>query len=358
MNSAPKGTTVTDTSSAASPTTGPRPATMADVAQRVGVSRQLVGLVFRNAAGVGSDTRAKILEAARVLGYSPNTAARALRAGSTKYIGVIFDPAHSAPVEIIEWLYTFARESGYRLVVSALTPIRDEREAITEIVGHRCEALILIAPRSSPELLRRVAGQIPIVVIGRGIPDSEFDIVRSQGDSGIDSVVVHLASLGHAEIVYVHGVDMLDGELRLAGYRAATKRLALAENILEVRGDYTEECGANAARILLAGEALPTAIVCSNDQAALGLSHTLAAAGVRIPADVSITGFDDSRVARLSFMNLTTVRQDPREVGEAAIAAAISRITGTGVTGTEVFTSARLVVRGSTAVPSRPPASF
>ena len=358
MNFAPKGTTVTESSSAPSPRDGPRPATMADVAERVGVSRQLVGLVFRNAAGVGADTRERILEAARVMGYSPNTAARALRAGSTKYIGVIFDPAHSAPVEIIEWLYAFAHESGYRLVVSALTPIRDESEAITEIVGHRCEALILIAPRSSPELLRRVAGQIPIVVIGRGIPDSEFDLVRSQGDSGIESVVVHLAGLGHTDIVYVHGVDMLDGALRLSGYRTAAQRLALTEQILEVRGDYTEECGARAARILLAREVLPTAIVCSNDQAALGLSHTLAAAGVCIPADVSITGFDDSRVARLSFMNLTTVRQDPREVGEAAIAAAISRITGTRVTGTEVFTSARLVVRGSTAVPSRPPASF
>lgn len=342
-----------DPSSAASPVTGPRPATMADVAEQVGVSRQLVGLVFRNAAGVGAETRKKILEAARILGYSPNTAARALRAGSTKYIGVIFDPAHSAPVEIIEWLYAFAHESGYKLVVSALTPIRDESEAITEVVGYRCEALILIAPRSSPEQLRLVAGQIPIVVIGRGIPRSSFDLVRSEGDRGIESVVDHLANLGHTEIVYVHGVDMLDGELRLAGYRDGMQRLALTERILEVHGDYTEECGASAARILLAGGVLPTAIVCSNDQAALGLSHTLAAAGVRIPGDVSITGFDDSRVARLSYMNLTTVRQDPKEVGEAAIAAAIRRITGSGEMGVEVFTSAQLVTRGSTAGPSR-----
>ena len=344
---------MTDPSSATSPTTGPRPTTMADVAQRVGVSRQLVGLVFRNAPGVGAETRQKILEAAQVLGYSPNTAARTLRAGSTKYIGVVFDPAHTAPVEIIEWLYFFAHEVGYKLVVSALTPIRDESEAISEVVGYRCEALILIAPRTSPEQLRLVAGPLPVVVIGRGISGSEFDLVRSQGDSGIASVVDHLADLGHTEIVYVHGVDMLDADLRLAGYRAGANRRALAERILEVHGDYTEECGASAARLLLAAKALPTAIVCSNDQAALGLSHTLAAAGVRIPADVSITGFDDSRVARLSFMSLTTVRQDPKEVGAAAITAAITRITAGRATGTEVFTSARLVVRGSTAVPSR-----
>jgi len=344
---------VPDSSSVTSPNNGPRPATMADVARRVGVSRQLVGLVFRNAAGVGADTRRKILGAAAELGYSPNMAARSLRAGSTKYIGVVFNPAHSAPVEIIEWLYTFAHEAGYKLVVSALTPTRDESEAITEIVGYRCEALILIAPRSSPELLRRVVGTIPLVIIGRGMPDSGFDQVRSQGDAGIEAVVDYLAGRGHTEITFVHGADMLDADVRLAGYRNAMTRLRLTQDLVDVRGDYTEECGATAARRLLARDALPTAIVCNNDQAALGLSHTLGAAGVRIPVDVSITGFDDSRIARLSFMNLTTVRQDPKEVGQAAIAAAIARITHGGAAPTEVLTSARLVVRGSTTGPSR-----
>lgn len=326
---------------------------MADVADRVGVSRQLVGLVFRDAVGVGADTRLRILDAARELGYSPNIAARSLRSPSTKYIGVIFDPAHSAPVEIIEWLYSFAHASGYKLVVSALTPTRDESEAITEVVGYRCEALILIAPRSSPAVLREVAGKIPIVVIGRGFIGSEFDTIQSQGDAGIDAIVCHLSDLGHREITFVHGADMLDADLRLSGYTAAMSRLGLPQAILTVRRDYTEECGANAARMLLAGAQLPTAIVCNNDQSAMGLSHTLAAAGVRIPTDVSVTGFDDSRVARLSFMNLTTVRQDPKEVGEAAIAAAIGRITDDAAVPTADFTTAALVVRGSTAPPSR-----
>ncbi len=342
---------MTGTSPEKSSTSGLRPATMADVAEQVGVSRQLVGLVFRNASGVGAETRQKILDAAQALGYSPNSAARSLRSPSTKYIGVIFDPAHSAPVEIIEWLYSYAHEAGYKLVVSALTPTRNESEAITEIVGFRCEALILIAPRSTPELLHHSVGQIPLVIIGRGLTNSEFDLVRSQGDVGIASVVAHLASLGHTEIAYIHGADMLDADVRLAGYREAMKQGGLMERILDIYGEYTEECGATAAGLLLAGGALPTAIVCNNDQAALGLSHSLLAAGIRIPADVSVTGFDDSRIARFSFLNLTTVRQDPKEVGEAAIKAAIRRIAEPAASPAEVLTSAKLVLRSSTSAP-------
>lgn len=331
-----------------------RPPTMADVAARVGVSRQLVSLVFRDEAGVGAATRQKILDAATELGYSPNTAARSLRRTSTKLIGVIFDPAHSAPVDIIEWLYDYAHQAGYTLDVSTLTPRRDEIAAITELVGNRCEALILIAPRSTPTGLRAASSGIPIVVIGRRMPGREFDLVRSQGDTGISAVVDHLVELGHADIAYVHGSGMLDSDVRLSGYRTAMEARGLTLRILEVRSDYTEESGARAAETMLAeassGERrMPTAIVCNNDQAALGLSHRLLQAGIRIPLDVSVTGFDDSRVARLSFMDLTTVRQDPREVAEATIAAAIARITGSRSDVTEVLTSARLVVRGSTA---------
>ena len=339
-----------------SPGADRRPATMADVAHHVGVSRQLVGLVFRNEAGVSASTKAKILDAARELGYRPNSAARSLRSTSTKYIGVIFDPAHSAAVDIIEWLYATAHESDYNLVVSTLTPSREESEAIIELMGYRCEALILIAPRSSPAVLKAAAGNIPLVVIGRGMPGSGFDLVRSRGDDGIAAAVRHLAALGHTAIAYVHGVDMLDADVRLSGYRTAMSILGYRENIVDVRGNYTEESGATAAGMLLdATDALPTAIVCSNDQAALGLTHRLLQAGLNIPTDVSVTGFDDSAVARMSFMNLTTVRQDPREVGQAAIAAAIRRITvaatATATAAVEVFTSAKLVVRASTAPP-------
>ncbi|MFM9272360.1 LacI family DNA-binding transcriptional regulator [Pseudarthrobacter sp. NKDBFgelt] len=330
-----------------------RRATMADVAAHVGVSRQLVGLAFSNEPGVADKTRIRILDAAAELGYRPNTAARSLRSASTKSIGVIFHPNESAPLEIVEWLYEYGRRAGYRVIVSTATPSREEQRAIDELIGYRCEALILISPREDPAALRSASGHTPVVVIGRDMPNTEFDVVRSKGDEGIESIVRHLADLGHKDITYVHGSDMFESELRLAGYQRAISALGLCEQVLEIRGDYTEESGASAARLLLEGERLPTAIVCNNDQAALGLSHVLQQAGVLIPEHVSVTGYDDSRVAGLSFLDLTTARQDPEEIGAAAISAAVTRITGSTSQPTQNWTSAPLVVRGSTKPPSR-----
>ncbi|MCZ9881782.1 LacI family DNA-binding transcriptional regulator [Arthrobacter sp. B2a2-09] len=330
-----------------------RRATMADVAAHVGVSRQLVGLVFRNEQGVAAQTRKRILDAADELGYRPNTAARSLRSASTKTIGVIFHPNESAPLEIIEWIYEYGRRAGYTVIVSTASPTRAERRAIDELIGYRCEALILISPREDPDVLRSATGHTPVVVVGRDMPNSEFDVVRSRGDEGIETIVRYLASLGHTDMIYVHGSDMFDSELRLAGYRRAMSSLGLGEQVLELPGDYTEESGASAARVLLERELLPTAIVCNNDQAALGLSHVLQQAGVLIPEHVSLTGYDDSRIASLSFLDLTTARQDPEEIGAAAIRAAVARITGDASKPTQSWTSAPLVVRGSTAVPPK-----
>lgn len=324
---------------------------MADVAELVGVSRQLVGLVFRNQPGVSKETRAKILTAAQELGYSPNVAAQNLRRSTTKYIGVIFDPSHSAALEILEWLYTAAHEANYKLVVSSVTAHRGETEAISELLGYRCEALILIAPRCTPEEISQTAGSIPAVIIGRKIENSPFDVVRSAGDAGIEAVVDHLVELGHQNIAYVNGIDMLDSQVRASGYIRAMTKHKLNELIVEVHTDYTEASGSTAASTLLAEKALPTAIVCCNDQAALGMVTTLAQAGIAIPGEVSVTGYDDSRVARLPFMNLTTVHQDPQEVGEAAMGVALQRIAGELTAAVEILTSAQLVIRSSTAAP-------
>jgi DNA-binding LacI/PurR family transcriptional regulator len=328
-----------------------RPATMADVADRVGVSRQLVGLVFRDQAGVSAATKQRILDAAAELGYVPNTAARSLRSPSTKSIGVSFDPSESAPADIVHWLHDVAKAAGYRLIVSTRTRSEDDVAAVAELVGYRCEAVILIAPRSEPSALLAAAGRTPVVVIGRQLDGAEFDVVRSRGDAGVADLVDYLFGLGHRSIAFVNASGMLDSHIRLAGYSSAVDRLGLASEVLEVTGDYTEESGARAAEVLLALPRLPTAVMCNNDQAALGLAHRLRQAGIRIPDDVSITGFDDSRIARLSFMDLTTVRQDPREVAEATIAQVVARIASPDAPVIEHLTSAQVVLRGSTRAP-------
>lgn len=346
-----EGTGARDARNLAPKRTGRR-ATMSDVAARVGVSRQLVGLVFRNEAGVGADTRDRILAAARHLGYSPNTAAQSLRGSSTRSIGVIFNPYELTPLDILSRIYEHAAAAGYRVLVSTTTQTRTEQAAIDELVGYRCEALILIAPRAGFDELRRVIGPTPVVVVGRGMPGSDFDVVRSRGAEGMDSMVRYLAGLGHRSICYVHCLDLLDAEVRLGGYRRAMAELGLEQRVIELPDDFTEEAGARVAGMLLQGGELPGAVMCNNDLAASGLSHGLLRAGIRCPQDISITGYDDNRIAGLTYLDLTTVCQDPNEMAQNAVEAAVARAAGIAGPPREIFTSARLVIRSSTAAPT------
>ena len=325
---------------------------MADVAARVGVSRQLVGLVFRDQAGVSAESKERILEAARELGYSPNVAARALRRESTRSIGITFDSSHNTPVEIVDALYSVAHRAGYTLIISLVNTSRDDIAALDELIGYRCEALIMMSPSSDPGRLRAVAGRTPIVIVGRDVRAPRFAVVRARGDDGIESAVDLLVGLGHRDISFVNGTSMLEAELRFSGYRRAMSKWGLPERVIDVQGDYTEESGARAADVLLQPGSVPTAVVCNNDQAALGLIFALRAAGVNVPGRVSVTGYDDNRVARLSFIDLTTVRLDPTEVAEAAIAAAIAMIHDPDAAPIASAISARLVVRGTTAAPA------
>lgn len=324
---------------------------MLDVATRVGVSRQLVGLAFRNEPGVSSSTRERIFEAASELGYSPDIAARSLRRRSSNYIGVLFNPAHSSADDIVEALYESAHRHGYNLILGALTATRDEQAAITELLGFRTESVILISPEMPVNDLRKLAKRLPVVSIGRPLPQGVCGAVRSDGEQGIAATVDHLVGLGHRDIAYVLTRSLPEFAGRLQGYLSAMHRHGLAPRVLEIDGDFTEESGARAAEALLAEPVAPTAVVCSNDHAAVGLIHRLLRAGVRVPEDISVAGYDDSRLARLSFVDLTSARQDPVEMSDAAVEAAVRMMEDQDAAPQERMIVPTLVVRGSTARP-------
>lgn len=328
-----------------------RAPTMGDVADRVGVSRQAVGLVFRNDRGISAETRQRILQAAAELGYQPDVAARSLRQRSSKHLGVVFSPNHSAEVDIVDAIYPAAAAGGYGVVLSALTSTRNGSAAIDEVLGYRCAAVILVGLTLGNEDLRRLASRIPVVTLGgNDSQDNGCDDVRSAGDIGIGMAVDHLYSLGHRDIAYVHGKHMSSASVRYRGYTDAVRRLKLRRRTIVIPNDYVEEAGARAARILLQAEVFPTAVVMANDHAAVGLIHTCLRAGLQIPDDLSVTGFDDSRIAQLSYVDLTTVRQDGALMAQAAVAAALSRINGRRDP-VETIIEPTLIVRGTTAAP-------
>ncbi|WP_158647198.1 LacI family DNA-binding transcriptional regulator [Actinoplanes sp. ATCC 53533] len=336
-----------------------RPATMADIAAHLGVSRQLVSLVLRNAPGASEETRRRVRQAAKDLGFSPHVGAQSLRRTRSTDLGVVFTPAHSTESEIIEHIYPAAATHGYDVILSAQTSTRTTNHAVEELLGHRCAGLIIIGSPLDHAGLRAVSRRspVPVVDVGSGRRNTHYDIVRSAGDNGIDDMVTHLAGLGHRRIAYVDPAAMPAAALRRRGYDRAVTRLGLPADVLTMPGDYTEsdyfdEAGSAAARLLLRREALPTAVVAPNDHTAVGMLQILLRDGVRVPEDVSITGFDDAPVARLSSVNLTTVRQDPHLMGVAAVEAAVRRIQDRDHKPGETVVATSLVERGS-AAPAR-----
>jgi len=330
---------------------GGRRPTMGDVAERVGVSRQLVGIVFRNDKGVSAETRGRILAAAAELGYQPDVAAQTLRQRSSKYLGVVFSPANSAESDIIESLYVAAAAGGYGVVLSALTSSRAATTAIEEVLGYRCAALLMIGSVVPITDLRAAAGKLPVVLIGGAkAQPTGCDYVRSAGDVAIAQIVDYLAGLGHREIAYIYGSGMASADLRHAGYLTAMTKLGLTPRTVHIAGDYTENSGAAAASILLRDSTFPTAVIAANDQSASGFIHACLRVGLRVPQDVSVTGFDDSRIAQLPYLQLTSMRQDGQLMAQASVEAALSRIKGRREPIETVITPT-LVIRASTDVP-------
>jgi DNA-binding LacI/PurR family transcriptional regulator len=333
-----------------------RDPTMADIAAYLGVSRQLVSLVLRDVPGASAETRERVLRAAKELGYSPHIGARTLRQARSRHLGVAFAPAHATEPEIAEAIYPAAAKHGYHVVLSAQTAVRSTQQATEELLGYRCAAVLIIGSNLANPQLRALAqrAKVPVVVIGAGGRNTSFDVVRSAGDTGVALAVRHLIELGHRHIAYVHCESMPPGPLRLRGYTRAVGQAGLEADVLEVPGaDYTEEAGATAGRQLLERPQLPTAVVTGNDQQAVGVMQVLSHAGVAIPEQVSLTGFDDSRFARLSSVDMTTARQDPVQMGEAAVFAAVRRINDPPLAPALSVVEPSLVVRSSTTRPGR-----
>jgi DNA-binding LacI/PurR family transcriptional regulator len=327
--------------------------TMRDVAARVGVSQALVSLVFRNAPGASSETRERVLQAAAELGYRPDAAAQVLRRSRSRHIGVLFTMRQPFDVDLVEAIYPAADRHGYHVVLGALGPGRDERTAVEELLAYRCEAMILFGPTTRATELADVVRQMPVVAIARRAGGDGVDVVRVADERGARLAVDHLVSLGHRAIVHVDGGKQSGSAYRSRGYRQAMRRHGLDQEIRILPGDHTEESGAAAARQLMTRDPLPTAIFASNDRCAHGVLVTLVRAGLNVPGDVSVVGFDDSGLARLSFIELTSVRQDVFRMAEYAVEAIIERLDRGRTTPREIVLDPTLVIRGTAGEPRR-----
>ena len=337
------------------PAVAPRPMSrrvrLADVAARAGVSPGLVSLVLRNQPGPGAQTRTRVLQAAQDLGYRADRSASLLARRRSHHLGVLMDVRDTFHAELVADLDVAATDLGYDLVLSTLTPARDERRAAEILLDFRCEALILLGPQDLAGRLNALGAELPVVVVGRRLPSASVDVVRAADDQGVALAVSHLALLGHRDIAFVDGGRSTIAADRRRGYREAMRKLGLARHLWVVPGGQAEEAGIRAAGTLFADNRPPTAVVTSNDRCALGLLDALARRGLAVPGALSVVGYDDSMLARLTHVDLTSVSQDTRKQAEQAIALAVDRLeTGRSVT-REIVLAPHLVIRSTTGPP-------
>ena len=326
----------------------PRPPTLEDVAERAGVSRALVSIVIRGVPGASEATRQRVLKIAADLGYRPDTRARLLAGRRARLIGVTFALNHPFHADLVEGIYAAAEPLGYEVVLSAVTASRNPRRAIDTLLDYRCSAALLVGSVVRDPWLSALGEGLPVVVVGQRARSSAVDVIRTADADGMGLAVDHLVELGHREIVHVDGGRGPGAADRRNGYRAAMRQHGLGEQVRIVAGGQSEEDGAAAAR-QLADEAPPSAVLTYNDRCAVGLLDVFVRAGIAVPGDTSVVGYDDSQVARLPYLRLTTVSQDAAHMAALAVRRAVDRLEQVAVAQRELVLTPHLVVRGTTA---------
>lgn len=326
-----------------------RAPSMQDVAEIAGVSHQTVSRVLNGHASIRPETRERVEAAIAELGYRRNLAARTLATSRSRSIGVLSPavPQFGVTSSLLA-VEAAIREAGYQpLVTAAAVEHGASVDALEFLLDQSIEALVVIAPHESvtraiDELkidLPLVALQAPDGVIGQAIGVDH--------SSGTRLATEHLVALGHRRIQHVSGpAHYFEAASRRAGFEDAVRDAAL-EPLPIIEGDWTAVGGDSAAASLSPGV---TAVVCANDQTAIGLMAGLEAQGLRVPDDVSVTGFDDIPEAPYLRPALTTVRQDFEAIGRAAVDALVRRLAGSEPAAVERL-RAELVVRASTTAP-------
>jgi len=316
------------------------------------VSTATVSLVLRGIAGPSPATRERVLGAAARLGYRPDRAASLLASKRSRLIGVVVDVRNPFHTELIEDVDESAQRSGYNLVLSAVTRAQDETRAIETLLDSRCAALVLLGSKLPAPRLTALAQQLPIVVVGRPVSSAGVDVVRTDDNDGLDQGVAHLSGLGHRHITYLDGGQGEVRDLRRRAYQKAMRMHHLDENIRIVAGGETEGAGGRAAADILQLVPTATAVLTFNDRCAMGLIDALVRSGVKIPQSLSVVGYDDSTVARLGHINLTTISQNSPRLMDQAVTALIERLDNTRPEQRSVVVLPHLIIRGTTGPPT------
>ena len=298
-------------------------ATIRDVAREAGVSIATVSRVFNQSALVRPETCEHVRAIAARLDYWPNGAARSLITSRTLALGVVLPDLHGEFFsEVIRGIDLAARRERFQILLSSSHADAEALTSAVRTLRGRIDGLVVMSPDAdSARVVESIAASLPVVLIHSGPEALACATLAIANHDGALAMTRHLTALGHRPIAMLCGPSRnIDALERLRGYRAGLAEAGLeAEAALELAGDFSEDSGAASAATLLALDPRPSAVFCANDAMAIGLVSALRDAGVRVPEEIAVTGFDDVAIGRYLSPTLTTVRADAFALGECAM---------------------------------------
>ncbi|HYF53607.1 MAG TPA: LacI family DNA-binding transcriptional regulator [Salinarimonas sp.] len=333
-----------------------RAARIEDVARLAGVSTATVSRALSAPERVSPAARARVMEAVAQTGYQPNQAARSLRLQKSRMVLVVLpDVSNIFFSKILQGIEDVLFEAGYGMIIGNLdgSPDKEAHFATFLATGHVDGAILLNGHLIGQGRDGRGAPaptHVPLVALCEAIPGAGIPLVEVDNRAAARAATLHLAERGRRRIAHLTGPagNVLERERR-AGYREGLAQAGLPfDPDLVVEGDYTLAAGAGAADGFLRRAPRPDAVFCSNDEMAIGLMGALASAGVDVPGDVSVVGFDDIEFAAMARPTLTTVHQPRRELGRTGARILLDRLAGRPAPASVVL-GTRLVERMSVA---------
>nr|WP_315226456.1 LacI family DNA-binding transcriptional regulator [uncultured Albidiferax sp.] len=313
-----------------------RRATIADVAERAGVSRSAVSKVLRNAYGISDAMRASVEQAMAALDYRPQIAARGLR-GRTYTLGVVMpDMRNPFFPDILDGIWSALQNTAYQpLLAVRHSEHKTEQAMIEMMLDRKLDGFVMIAPIIGHDYLWRLAATVPIVMIGRHETGGAFDSVNNDDERGAYLAVEHLIQQGHKRIAFFSFEAPEDSAVnpvvyRQRGYIAAMQAHGLDRylQICKTQSGISEQEDRQLAHTVLTAATRPTAIFAWHDAVAINVLAEADALGLQVPQALAVVGYDNFRVSALPQIQLSSVDQDAHAMGSAAAELLIERIEG------------------------------
>jgi LacI family transcriptional regulator len=327
------------------------------IARAAHVSIATVSRTINNIPTVNPEIAKRVWDVIDKLDYFPNTQARALVSGRSKLFGLIVSEITNPFFpELIQGFEDIAVAHGYEILVSSTNydPKRMSH-CIRRMLERKVEGVAVMTFGIEEPLLDQLANRkVPLVFIDIGPPRPGISLLKVDYHRGILQGVQHLAALGHRDIAFISGpLTLHSAQSRRTAFCASLKECGLAPNpAWIIEGDHTMEGGIASMERLLAGK-MPTAVMCSNDMTAIGVLHKLYRAGLRVPDDLSVIGFDDIHISEVTIPPLTTVQMSRFELARAAVTALRAHVERPQEAKREYNIQTDLIVRESTAPPKR-----